>query len=619
MNQLASHGIPARASSDPEHYGRYAASALIVLAAWVTLALLIWNLQRGFDLTDEAALLYTYRHPDVTLSTTPQQYFRLVRAVVPAAFDTIFWYRLFKLAALIAFSSLFAALLVRWSLRRFALIERFALSPLILFHFVLVGTFLAYCHGSQTLSYNDLVTLCMLTVAAACFALDFALLRFNALVWRFFVSGLVGGTIALTAPIKWPCAAMFTAYFAFFVAVMAVDRSRTALLSSFVGWLAGVALVVLTTSDVGFGALVSYADLYAAMTKTDEFAHHRAFDLILMYPVSVYGRVLELLKSPAVVAALLLPFVTVAVVATSARQRKPVRLGLIATSLLCLAILAGEVPRWAWQHTGYFQRYAIADLQTFTFIFAWLAGCYVLKTIGPARSEVQTALQIALLLGILPALGAVGTNNPLLVQFIRHMGPLFAGLAIAVACLGYAARWRLLAPLVCSAVAVFSAAQIAFVVLYFPYRLPEPGINQTVMLTEPTHMAGLKVDPQTHAFVGRLLADARQAVGQTSGLPMVALFDLPGAVYILDGISVGSPWHGSFDSDSVVCRRVESDPRSRNVRLIMLDRDITDTLTACMRRSGIEMTNFQERVSLPIPSASSTANRHWLHLLTPKQ
>jgi hypothetical protein len=143
-----------------------------VVSAWGALALLIWNLDRGFDLTDESFLLYLYRHPDSFLDSLYFQHSRLIRALVPSSLDHIIYYRLIKFVALIAFTGVFSVVFAAWVTRRFEFLATYSIRPIVLFHFLLIGSFLCYCHGSQTLSYNDLVTLCLLSVATACFSLD---------------------------------------------------------------------------------------------------------------------------------------------------------------------------------------------------------------------------------------------------------------------------------------------------------------------------------------------------------------------------------------------------------------------------------------------------------------
>ena len=288
-------------------------------------------------------------------------------------------------------------------------------------------------------------------------------------------------------------------------------------------------------------------------------------------------------------------------------------------ALLCLVVLIARLPEWALQHQRWFHRYNIADLPTFAFFIAWFGACCCIATVRNlvSRREFMILLAAALLLAGLPAAGSIGTNNPLLTQFIRHMAPLFAALAITAAFLGFAGRWRPFAPIVCAAVALLSAAQSAFVVLLYPYRLQQPGLSQTIELAAPRHMAGLKVDAPTSASPDRLLEEAHRAVGNTTKIHILALFDMPGAIYILDGKSIGYPWHSASSSEKIVCDRIRSDPRSRTApQFILLDRDaISASLAQCLREGAIDLARYEEVARIP---SFATPQGRPLRLLVPK-
>jgi hypothetical protein len=579
---------------------RIAASTAIVASAWGALALLLWNLDRGFDFSDEATLLHLYRHPDALLDRLYLQHFRLVAALTPPAFDHIITYRLFKLVALVGFTALFAFALVKWLARRTGFIAAFLVHPIVLFHFLLIGSFLAYCHGSQTLSYNDLVTLCLLAVAAACLALDLGPTGVNALAWRLIVSLPIGATIALLLPIKWPSAPLLAGYYLLFVALIGADRSARALAASFGGAIAGAALTLFATSDIGVGTMFSFSKLVGVLSDRAALETHAdAFALLTMYARDSVRRLVDLAQSPAVaVLALPVAAMVVGACAGASRRWRLLQYALIVAALLALAVFLVQAPGWALHHRSWFHRYTIADLQTFAFVFAWLGACCCVFTRRDRASKraATILLAAALLLAGLPVAGAIGTDNPLLTQFIRHMAPLFAALAIAAAVLGFAGRWQPFAPVMCAAIALLSAAQLAFVVLLHPYRLQQPGLRQTTELAAPPHMAGLKVDAPTAAFIVRLRAEAQRAVGDTARMPMLALFDMPGVVYVLDGISIGYPWHSASSSEKIVCERVRSDPLARAApRLILLDRDaISPALSECLRQGAIDLSRYQE-------------------------
>jgi hypothetical protein len=248
-------------------------------------------------------------------------------------------------------------------------------------------------------------------------------------------------------------------------------------------------------------------------------------------------------------------------------------------------------------------------LQTFfvLFVFAGALCCipFVRRTV--ARGDTTVFLIAAALIASRPAVGAIGTNNALLTQFIRHMGPLFAALAMLAMFLGFAGRWPPFAPVVCAVVAMFSTAQLFVTLLYHPYRLARPGIEQTVTLAAPPHMRGLKVDPATADFVRTLLLESQRLAGDSTAMPMLAIFDIPGVIYILDAIAVGHPWHlAGAAMERTVCDRVKNDPLARTqLRMIIVDRDeVPSNVLECLRQAGVDLSAYAEaaRVGIPYPA-----------------
>jgi hypothetical protein len=411
-------------------------------------------------------------------------------------------------------------------------------------------------------------------------------------------------------------------YYWLFSGLIGCDRQPRALLVSFAGTIWGAVLAGFVTTDVGAGRVFSFARLYEALSNPLNLGPHRdTFGLLAMYVESSVSRLVALLQSPSALAVLALP---VAAIVASAylhngRTRRIVLGGGLVVILAALVAFASDLPNSAMHHLQWFHRYHVADLQVFAFAVAWIGAwaCSPVMTNVIRRSDLIILIVAIALVASLSAVGSIGTNNALLTQFIRHMAPLFAALAITAALLGLAAQWRPFASVVCAAIAGLTAAQLAFVVLLHPYRLARPGAEQTVELTEPLHLAGLKVDAPTHAFIRNLLGEARRAVGDTAGMPMLAMFDIPGVVYILDGIAIGFPWF-PIGQDQVTCYRIQSDgPYRGRPRLIVLDRDeIPALIVQCLKLAGIDLTSYVEFSRIPIPYGE-TANRS-LRLLVPR-
>lgn len=598
-------------SATPMSIVRAAPAIVIVLCAWCALLLLIWNIDRGFDLTDESFLLYLYRHPKAFQDRLYWQHFGLISTFLPAPLDHAITYRVIKLAGLLAISALFAIVLHRWMARRGAVLLDYGLHPVALVHFLALGAMLAWCHGSQTLSYNDVTTFCLLGTAVALLAIDLRPPDFNEGRWNFLFSGAAGALLVALFFTKWPAGVLLAAYVVGSCVLLAAGRRRV-LLTCVAGVVCGAALIAFLSTDAGIGRMFSFENLFAAINDPLGRSDHGApVELLHRYAETTVLRFIDLLRDPPAAAALILP--VAALVVRAAASERPVTAVWVtvpaAASLAALLAFAGTAAIRGMDATLWFGRFRVADLQAFLLMFA-LAGACCCVPFAPGTLSRRHALRfiaVAALIALLPVVGAIGSNNPLLTQFIRHMAPLFAALAMAAMFLGFAGRWRPFAPVACAAVAVLSTAQLFTVLLSHPYRLARPGTEQTILLADPPHMRGLKVDQPTADFVRTLRAEAARAVGNAAGMPVLALFDIPGAVYILDAVAIGHPWHlpGNSAIENAACDRVKADPSTRlHLRMIALDRDqLSPNMLECLRQADVDLTAYDEvaRIGIPMP------------------
>jgi hypothetical protein len=597
-------------------------AVVIILCAWAVLLLLLWNINRGFDLTDEANLLYLYRHPDAFLERRQLHHFGIVRALVPPPFDHVLTYRVIKLIGFISLTPILAIVLSKWVERHFEFLSSYMLHPIVLAHFMTIGSFLAYCHGSQTLSYNDVITFCLLGVAIVLLSIDLIPPGWSRSSWNYLVSLPIGGILVLAFFTKWSSSVLLTAYYCLFVVFINADRSPRAIAASLVGALCGVAMFTIALTDAGFGTKLSFSKLFTALADQASVREHGgAQKLLLQYVEMTANSLAELLRSPTVAAVLVLPLIAVGTRATihNTAQRRFFVSTLGIAILVSLVVVVKELPIWVRDGAHWFNRFKIADPHTFAAVFAALAAWFCLPAASKNadRRRLVLFLSATAMIATLPAVGAIGTNNALLTQFIRHMGPLFAVVALLAAFLSFAGRWRPFAAVVCAAMALLGTAQLYSTLLLHPYRLARPGIEQTVAIPAPHHMAGLRVDADTHAFISALLDQSQRAAGSMAGVPMLAMFDLAGVVYILDAVSVGYFWHYSGASVEVICDRLLADPNvGAKPRLITLDRDLPVGVVQCLRRSGLDIASYIEVADIQLAPRGNGTGR--LRLLVPR-
>jgi hypothetical protein len=150
---------------------------------------------------------------------------------------------------------------------------------------------------------------------------------------------------------------------------------------------------------------------------------------------------------------------------------------------------------------------------------------------------------VAAVLLLLPLAAAFGTNNTLLWQLWLHITPWMALLLLLfqetrLSRGSWVLGWVILA---------FSAAWLwsGWMLCYFmrPYRLADTRAAQTEMLNVRTpRLNGMRVDLKTRVFLEGFDAIIAQSKFQR-GDGVIALYDLPGLVYLMEGYSPGEPWY----------------------------------------------------------------------------
>ena len=143
---------------------------------------------RGFDLTGRLKFFSTFTAILTPFWSGTRSPFRFISAFVPSSLDHFLTYRLIKLAGFISLTAAFALVLSKWIECRFEFLSDYLPPPIPLVHFLTLGSFMAYCHGSQTLSYNDFITFCLLGVSIVPLSIDLAPPQWSRLSWNFLVS-----------------------------------------------------------------------------------------------------------------------------------------------------------------------------------------------------------------------------------------------------------------------------------------------------------------------------------------------------------------------------------------------------------------------------------------------
>jgi hypothetical protein len=158
------------------------------------------------------------------------------------------------------------------------------------------------------------------------------------------------------------------------------------------------------------------------------------------------------------------------------------------------------------------------------------------------RKNPRARLAVIALLLALPAIGAIGTGNPLRLNMMLHLGPWLALVSMGLCSLAKRAggRWTLLAGTLLAA--GVCASQVVTGGEVSPYRLNAPMSRQVLDTRFGPEPQTLKLDGETAAFV-KGLREAARACGLRPGDDVIAFTGMPGLVYGLDARSPGIPWY----------------------------------------------------------------------------
>ncbi len=154
------------------------------------------------------------------------------------------------------------------------------------------------------------------------------------------------------------------------------------------------------------------------------------------------------------------------------------------------------------------------------------------------------------LLAVTPLITSFGTDTPILWHALVNMAPLFLCLGYASFIIGTELRSALFMPI--SLIFMVAVIGVQFVNGYvFKHKECAPLFAQTERLAVPHRLAGLRLEP----MIAKLIADDYSILtshGFLEGDPILGLYDTPGLVYAVGGISPGFAWYGADPANQPV-------------------------------------------------------------------
>ncbi len=534
--------------------GPAAAGAEVVL--WLLLAVVVatlwWARDRGFDLSDEGYSLLATAAPDPATAGATQ--FHLLVAALTAPLDLgLVGYRVLRLVLLAGSAAGLAVAFLAFCRARLPDLAR-ALPPAgATVAIVALAGLLGSAWLPLALSYNGLSAV-LLQVETALVLWILSRPRRSPrgpAVAAALATGFLLGTHAF---VKWPTAVVVAGLLAVTLVVLGGRRGSAA-----AGLLAvGAALAWLLLARELLGSVVTIRGLVEGSRLNATLDAYRTGPALRGYALRTWGSVAELVTSGAAwrpVALVVLLAAPLAVARPVRRGRAGrVRAGVAAgAAAVAGAALLAETAVLLPRGSGY-----LTHGRQFEFLLALLLALPVVAALASlarrgdgapgapgadGAAGGRTAVVVGALFLALPFAGALGTDNHPVLQAMTCAAGLALLALLVLAAVGRAApaappAWAVALPVL----AAVLSAQIVHHTVWDPYGLPTTLLAQTEPLTGRTPLAGVRVDPATHAALQRLVEVVDTRTGFAPGDPVLAASTVPGLVHLLGGRAPGTPW-----------------------------------------------------------------------------
>ena len=587
-----------------------------------TLLLMIWAIDKGFDITDEAFFLMLLQNPTGYVEEVTS-FHLIVGKLIGHLEPNIFTYRWLRLVLSMLSALGFAWGFYRWLGRYADRGSRRCAGITLVGVLFLVGG-LATFGGLQTLSYNDLNVHCVLLVAGLLFYLlsrPPVRMAWSGVCIAAFI--LIGAVTAIDFFIKFPTAILLLAIPIGSMTIHHRGRPwREAALA--IGWVLVGAAVGASLffgfvqpapawfEKISVGLRIQSTEGHNLQTILELYVRHTgrsvAWFLIFFSPVFAVCAVVTRL----------------AVVGWHRRSLRNQCLLAAITALAALYALHSlyilkvyHTPLYNNARTVYLYFLILGIQCTVLLVLYWTKR----RTRVNSEKPLVGKLLGVTILFVLPFVSAWGTNVHLLYRALGNPVPWFAlVLLLSLEMTKQLGRWRV-GSLCILAVAAFGISQTVYGTVWVPYNLADKLYRQTAVLERPPMVRGLNVDPPTKQFFDEVQSLLRRG-DYAEGDRILGLYNLPGLVHLMGGVSPGQPTYWAHEPARNCHALRESDPAATRT-FVIVNREIKEIepeFLTCMHEAGVL---FPERyvelgtVYDPYIEGAFCGHKQWVKVFAP--
>ncbi|MBL4624427.1 MAG: hypothetical protein JKY42_04730 [Flavobacteriales bacterium] len=513
-----------------------------------TLALLIWGLNKGLDLSDEGYYLMSLKFPSEYFSAN--QWGSSILSLFTGWFNPgIISYRVIRLALTVLSSSYLAFQLSKFIKNELGKDDLCA-NIFIVFVFVFSGATLSYSIYPATISYNSLTVIFLQLAAGQVINLlsteskksktNILLVGLGVTLMMLFIAKFSTGAIMLL------------------IVLAAINCRRILLRSSYKE-------LILDGIYLGGGAFLFSIIIYT-IDNSNSLRIERILEEITYRPGGeifgyIYGYYSSISKSLEQIRNQLFwaPILLFCVGLLSYWQKN--RIIIVSQTITVMTVFTYIAYEMFVQNIfdsmyTMIHPYIILLLSVSALLAGALIGSGSLHRFPDGKKRVVRVIFVILLLGVIPLVGTMGTNNPLTIQSILYLFS-WSSLIFVLTAIYCAISKNQVASYSILIVFLFLAGNHLYTgMVHHPYRVAQ-SLNE---LNRKLPECDIYVDDKVYNYVTKIENILAQKVALEENHPMLDMNFAPGLVYLLNGKSPGviwskknlSPWYSKRLSESTM-------------------------------------------------------------------
>jgi len=479
----------------------------VYLVTLIVTCVVIWGLNKGFDVTDEGFYLLGFQE-NQELGISMIKFHHLIKPLFWWIDLNILNLRIMRLALLI-FSASLLTITIKSVLKK-------KIDLLFTFSLLLLSALLTFTFGPKSLSYNSLSSSFII------FSFCFGLIAFKKenIKYKYVLTFLSGFFLAFSFFIKPSASVIYAFFYSLFIVYEIIYHKQENwlhfVLYAIVGWVAGNCLYfIMVESPLKF--YHSFVTSYSHMTSLNDGHGIKDFNKGIF---QLFNEIFSL--------AGFLCFLLIAHYFTLKFLSEKYR-------ILCNGILTFILLIF------YYNILVVSHNNAAPFLFISLCVLlYFLFKVITTNKKFEINYSLVLMLFMLPFIGAFGTNNAL-ISNAMFMIILWAALVIymvhSIDFPHYMKRVLLFTFLITSTVFFYNYY------LKFPYRIN--SLNKQVVLHEKSNIYLHKDLNKSIISIEKIL----RSNNFKDGDPIIGMYKIPGLIYLLGGTSPGdhqSIWDHTF-------------------------------------------------------------------------